>query len=81
MCYWILKCVLLFLAGKLEAEIKSQNATRQENSELRGVIQQQQDKLAQCQTEIGESHAQLLRLEQLAQRLQERALDRSAVSL
>ena len=55
----------------LEMELSSCETLRQENSNLKLTVEHQCVRLERCQAEIGESRAQLGKLEDLAQRLQQ----------
>ena len=56
----------------MEQNLRFQEGLRHENESLKMSLNDYKSKLEECQVQIGESHAELLRLEQLAKRLQEK---------
>ena len=65
----------LLLAGArvadVEAKVSCCESLQHENSSLKQTVEQQRVRLEHCQTEIGESRAQLIQLEDLSLRLQQ----------
>ena len=60
---------MLFPPARLDGELQDAALIRQENSALRRLVDQQRGQLEQAQREVGESHAHLVRLEEVASRL------------
>ena len=69
-CDILINCIALSQpTARLEGELQDSGLIRQENSSLRRLVDQQREQLEQAQREIGESHAHLVRLEEVASRL------------
>lgn len=54
----------------LESQLSNCELLQHENSHLKSTVEQQRVRLERCQAEIGENRAQLVQLDDLAQRLQ-----------